>query len=1208
MTDPAKFIARWRDSSGSERANHQMFVAELCDLLGIGHPDPAKHGGDNAYVFEKVVAIHEADGSTHDDRIDCYKRGCFVLEAKQATLTGTTRRGTPAHAARLLKAHAQAVGYVRALDPKSEPTVPFLVVLDVGGSFDLFADFSGTNRFWSPFPSPNANRITLEQLAEPKARETLKAVWEAPHSLDPSARAQAITRDAAARLARLAHELERDHPADTVAAYLMRLFFTMFAEDVGLLQANSFTRLLHSLRPNPEIAHEVIAKLWHDMDAGGTSAVLHLPVLRFNGGLFNDTTALPLTREQLEQCISAAELDWSPVEPAIFGTLLERALDPRERHKLGAHFTPRAYVERLVMPTLIEPLRAEWTRVQEQVQHTIEDAARTAGKRADNLTARAERDDTVANRRGKKSAAIDTLTGDALVLLREFHRRLAGIRVLDPACGTGNFLYVALEHLKRIEGEVLALERAVGGGEQRIELAHLDVDPRNFLGLEINPRAAHIAELVLWIGYLQWYRKTHTPGSWPEPVLHAYHNIKHCDALIAHAAVEETGETRWDGHTMKVSPVTGEEVPDDSARMPVLRYLKATKAEWPAAEVIIGNPPFIGNKRMRLALGDGYVETVRGLYPDVPETADFVMYWWHIAAERVRAGTTKRFGLITTNSITQTFNRRVVQPHLDAGVRIAWAIPDHPWVDSVDGAAVRIAMTMADGETGEGRLLRVVLEKEEADGSHRVEVQSLPGIVNPDLTIGAAVSRSAALQANEGISFMGCTPVGEGFLVTSDQARQLGLGSRAGIAPHIRSFRNGKDLSDRPRGVLALDFFGLGADELRTKFPEAYQWLHDTVKPERDQNSREAYRKNWWIFAEARQGMRKALAGLPRYIATCRTAKHRAFVFLEAECLPDSKVIAIAHDDAVMLGILSSRIHLTWALRAGSHHGVGNDPNYNNSLCFDPFPFPTSTDAQATAIRAIAEDLDAHRKRQQTAHPGLTLTGMYNVLAKLRSGEALTVKEQAIHKQGLCSVLKDLHDRLDAAVAEAYGWPVDLPGDELLTRLVALNHERATEEAAGTIRWLRPAFQAPNVPPVKPAKPAKVKKDKAVSAKKKKTKWPMCIERCLKSYDSATMDWDDRINRYTIIREIYLRGLPEAFTWLYQHLTFDELRTFIASFHGDALAEAQRRRFRELFDLSEEDIPRHPFRDGSDWVFDLPSGSLAIHEQHRHASRNARRP
>lgn len=1209
MTDAAGFISRWQNSSGSERSNHQSFVIELCDLLGVAHPDPARADGNDPYVFEKAVTVHEADGSEHRGWIDCYKRGCFVLEAKQATLTGTTRRGTPAHAARLLKAHAQAAGYVRALDPKREPTVPFLIVLDVGGSIDLFADFSGTNRFWSPYPSPNANRITLDQLADPAMRERLKAVWENPLSLDPSAKAQAVTRDAAARLARLARELERDHPADTVAAYLMRLFFTMFAEDVGLLQRDSFTNLLRGLRSNPAVAHDVISALWADMNSGGTSAVLHLPLLKFNGGLFSDTTALPLTRDQLDQCIASAELDWSPVEPAIFGTLLERALDPRERHKLGAHFTPRAYVERLVMPTLIEPLRAEWTQVQEQVRRTIEDAGKDAAKRADARAARAEKTDTAVSKRGKVAAAPDTLTGNALKLLADFHRRLSTIRVLDPACGTGNFLYVALEHLKRIEGEVLALERSVGGGEQRIELAHLDVDPRNFLGLEINARAAHIAELVLWIGYLQWYRRTHPPGTWPEPVLKAYHNIECRDALIAHAAVEETGETRWDGHTMKVSPVTGEEVPDEDARVPVLRYLKATKAEWPAAEVIIGNPPFIGNKRMRLTLGDGYVETVRAIHGDVPETADFVMYWWHLAAELVRAGKTRRFGLITTNSITQTFNRRVVQPHLDAGVRIAWAIPDHPWVDSTDGAAVRIAMTMGDGETGEGRLSVVTKEVEEADGSHLVDLSLRTGRINGDLSIGADLSTILDLQANAGLSFMGVTLIGDGFRLGINDLSDLGIDPKK-LPACIHPYQNGKDVSQSGDPRWVIDFFGMSQDEARRAHPGGFQRLMDRVKPERDQNKRESYKKNWWIFGEPRQAMRKALAQLSRYIVTLETSKHRFFVFAPGSIVPDHSLFAITCDDALVLGVLSSRIHISWANATGST--LEDRPRWRNDSCFEPFPFPTPTDAQAAAIRAIAEDLDAHRKRQQAAHPGLTLTGMYNVLAKLKSGEDLSVKDQAIHKQGLCSVLKDLHDRLDAAVADAYGWPVDLPDDELLTRLVVLNHQRAAEEKAGTIRWLRPAFQAPGVSAtattssVTSQKPKKAAK--ATKAKARKKKWPLCIERCLKSYDSDAMDWDDRVNRYTIIREIYTRGLPDAFTWLYEQMTFDEVRAFIASFHGNALAEAQRRRFRELFDLSLEELPTHPFRDGSEWLFDLPAESLAIHEKNRHASRNARRP
>ena len=346
MTNPAAisaFIERWKRSAGAERANHHSFIIELATILEVSPPQPTIRGADNAYVFEKHVTVHDHSGKESDGWIDCYKRGCFVLEAKQATIEGTMRRGTAAHTARLMRALEQAEGYVRALDV-SEPPVPFLIVLDIGGTFDLFVDFTLMNRFWLPYPAPNANRITMDQLSDPEMRERLRAVWTEPLSLDPSAKAQEITCDAAARLARLARELESKHKPDAVAAFLMRMFFTMFAEDVGLLPERSFNELLIGLRGKETHAHEVISRLWKEMDEGGISGVLQDHVLRFNGGLFEDNEALPLTADQLEQCISAAELDWESVEPAIFGTLLERALDPRERHKLGAHFTPRSYV------------------------------------------------------------------------------------------------------------------------------------------------------------------------------------------------------------------------------------------------------------------------------------------------------------------------------------------------------------------------------------------------------------------------------------------------------------------------------------------------------------------------------------------------------------------------------------------------------------------------------------------------------------------------------------------------------------------------------------------------------------------------------------------------------------------------------------------------------------------------------------------------
>ena len=526
-------------------------------------------------------------------------------------------------------------------------------------------------------------------------------------------------------------------------------------------------------------------------------------------------------------------------------------------------------------------------------------------------------------------------------------------------------------------------------------------------------------------------------------------------------------------------------MPDEACQVEQLRYLAPRRAAWPKADYIVGNPPFIGAATMRRALGDGYVDAVRGTWTAVPESADFVMYWWHIAGEAVRAGQARRFGFITTNSLRQTFNRRVVQAQLEAKppLSLAFAIPDHPWVDAADGAAVRIAMTVGAAGEGEGRLLTVTEERETQQDEVEVALRERGGRLFADLNIGADVAGARPLKANLGLSSPGVKLHGAGFIVTPNEAAQLGLGALPGLERHIRAYRNGRDLADRPRGVHVIDLFGLSADEVRAQYPATYQWVLERVKPERDQNNRATYRDNWWVFGEARRDWRAMASGLSRYIATIETTKHRVFQFLDAAILPDNKLINIAVADALLLGILSSRVHIAWSFKAGSWLGVGNDSVYVKTACFEKFPFPAPTPAQADAIRQLAEQIDAHRKRQQAAHPGLALTGLYNVLEKLRSGEALGAKDKALHEQGLVSVLRTLHDELDRAVFAAYGWAdladalVGLPGattplpdkpdtqaaaeEELLARLVALNAARAAEEAQGQVRWLRPAYQHP---------------------------------------------------------------------------------------------------------------------------------------------------
>ncbi len=1037
---PQDFITRWDGVDGSERANYPLFISELCELLGIEKPQPAlADDWHNTYVNERYIDARDGESAGNARFIDTYRRGCFICEAKSFDLgknTETVER-------KLVKAKSQAESYARNL-PESEPRPPILMVVNVGRFIALYAQFKDNDRAYEMYPDRATYKIGIADLARDDIRERLKQVWLDPYALNPERISARVTRAVSVHLGALARELEQaGHDSHLVAGFLTRCLFTMFAEDVGLLPSGAFTELLSRQLAAPAGLQPNLEDLWRAMDSGKFAVSLQAEVAHFNGKLFKTPDALPLTRAQIETLIAAAKQDWKHVEPAIFGTLIERALDPAERHSLGAHFTPRAYVERLVLPTVIEPLRTQWANVQ-AAAISLEDS-------------------------GDHKSAVK--------LVREFQAALSQTRVLDPACGSGNFLYIALEHMKRLEGDVLEQLDAFKVTEA-FDTEGLAVDPHQFLGLERNPRAAAIAELVLWIGHLQWHFRTRGQTRPPTPVLRDFKNIECRDAVLDWDSIEtvlnDAGQpvTRWDGLTTKIHPVTGKAVPDETAQTPLQRYLKPRPASWPQTDYIVGNPPFIGAASMRQALGDGYVEALRAAYPAVPESADLVMFWWHCAAQRLATGSIARFGFITTNSLTQTFNRRVLEAHLHPSplrgegpgervkpIHLAFAIPDHPWVDSADGAAVRVAMTVAAPGDGAGRLLRVVNETPGEEGEVNVELVEKHGLIHTDLSIGANVTAAKPLRANEMLTSRGLMLFGSGFIVTPEVAASLGN------PPIVREYRNGRDLTEKPRGVQVIDAWGLTEPELRQQYPAVWQWLAEHVKPERDHNRDKAIRENWWLHGRTRPEIRAALVGLPRYIATVETAKYRTFQFLDARIAPDNKLICIALDDAFSLGVLSSRVHVVWALAAGSHLGVGNDPVYVKTRCFEPFPFPVATPEQQASIRSLAEDLDAHRKRQQAAHPELTLTGLYNVLDKLRSGAALNAKDKTIHELGLVSVLKQLHDDLDAAVLDAYGW-TDTPDDAtLLERLVALNAERAAEEADGTIRWLRPAYQHPAATP-----------------------------------------------------------------------------------------------------------------------------------------------
>ncbi len=1064
---PTTFIARWKRASGTELANAQLFATELCEVLDLPRPNPAEaDDAANSYVFERPVTFRHGDGSSSSGRIDCYRRDAFILEAKK--IRDGRKQG---YDEAMLAARNQAENYARAI-PAAEGRPPFLILVDIGFRFEIYAEFSRSGATYTPFPAPGAHRFELADLEKEEFRALLKAIWLKPLELDPARKSARVTREVAANLAKVAASLEKDgHASEDVSAFLSRCLFCMFAEDVGLLPLHHFEKLLLKWVDDPAKLQFKLAQLWADMDKGSDfSQVFDCAIRKFNGSFFKNPSVLPLSKEQVEILYAAAHADWRQVEPAIFGTLLERALDPAERHALGAHYTPRAYVERLVLPAVIEPLREEW------------DAVRAAA------FLHLEQKEVLA----------------ALTELQAFRSRLAQTTVLDPACGSGNFLYVTLEHFKRLEAEILDLiERIhhdfpdVKTPSPLLGIGGDAVDPHQFLGLEINSRAAALAELVLWIGHLQWqYKLKPDAPFYPSPVLRDFKNIQNRDAVLSYDSKEllldpENGKPlmRWDGLSRKLHPVTAQLVPDESKQIPLYTYSKPRRAEWPQADFIVGNPPFIGGATMRAALGDGYCDSLRLAWKEVPESADFVMYWWHQAAESVRAGKSRRFGFITTNSIKQTFNRRVLEaqmrPPLGARVstralkneeahvdmraprelHLAFAIPDHPWVDAAEGAAVRIAMSVGTLDPRPGKLLCISSEEDHGDAEgYKIELRSTQAHIHPDLSTGADVTQAKALVGNQEVSTPGVKLHGDGFIITEEEALSLGLGEIEGAEKHLRAYRNGKDLAQRPRGVRVIDLFGLDEREVRHQFPAIYQHVLYRVKPERDLNNMASRKKFWWIFGGPNPGLRKMLDGLTRYIATVETTKHRIFQFLDQDILPDNKLVNIAIADAAKLAILSSSAHVLWSLATGSRLGVGNDPVYVKTKCFECFPFPPAGPCEER-LRELGEELDATRKKQQEAHPELTLTGMYNVLEKLRSGDELSAKEKKIHDLGLVSLLLQLHDEIDALTLKAYGWD-DLIGQrgevfeqEILSRLAALNAERLEEEAAGKIRYLRPEFQ-----------------------------------------------------------------------------------------------------------------------------------------------------
>ena len=944
---PYEFIDKWKASTLTERSASQQHFLDLCELLGEPKPADVDPTGET-YCFERG-ARKDTGG---DGWADVWKRHHFAWEYKGKRKDLDT-------------AFDQLRQYSLALE-----NPPLLIVSD------MLRFRIRTN--WTNSVS-RTYEFGLDDLADAATRDRLKWAFSDPERLRPGETRQALTEQAAQSFAAVAQALrERGHDPHAVAHFVNRLVFCMFADDVGLLPGHMFTRMLEQARRTPAQFADLAGDLFRVMASGGR--VGFETVEWFNGGLFDDDTALPLEKSDIDTVLAASRLDWSEIDPSILGTLFERGMDPGKRAQLGAHYTDRDKIMLIVEPVVIRPWLAEWAAEKAEIAAELE--------RADAAKLRSTR----TNRRNEAERRY-----------RTFLNRLRAFTVLDPACGSGNFLYLALQALKDLEHRVQVEAEALG-----FQRAFPGTGPANVKGIEINPYAAELARVSVWIGEIQWMRRNGFSEA-RDPILKPLDTIECRDAILT---------------------------PDN------------TEPDWQAADVVIGNPPFLGGKLLIANLGEDYVSRMFATYAGrVPAEADLVCYWFEKAGQQIASGKANRAGLVATNSIRGGANRRALQAATD-NRRIFEAWSDEPWV--IDGAAVRVSLvcfSRAGDESVAGTRL---------DGAAVDEIYA-------DLTarrdgVGVDLTNVPRLAENAGTAFMADTKGGP-FDIAGDLAREwLRLPANPNgrtNADVLKPWVNGMDLSRRPAGKWIVDFGWTMTVGQAALYEEPFRWTREHVYPMRQKNRREVYRKYWWRHVEPRPSMWAALNGLSRYIATPAVAKHRLFVWCDSRICPDHALIVMARDDDTTFGILHSRFHEAWSLRLGT--SLENRPRYTPTTTFETFPFPPglapdvpatdyASDPHAIAIADAARRLVNLRDRWLNPPEWVEwvdepVSG-YPKRPVPRDEEAA----QALKKRTLTNLynarpqwLADAHEALDAAVAAAYGWSADISDDDVLRELLALN-------------------------------------------------------------------------------------------------------------------------------------------------------------------------
>jgi type II restriction/modification system DNA methylase subunit YeeA len=1020
----AEFKKKWLRYKGKETSAYQEHFNDLCRLLEQETPAEADPSGSDWFCFQKRVVKDqelfavEEDGAEPEDSergfADVWRKDCFAWEYK-----GKRKN--------LDDAYKQLLRYRESLlNP------PLLVVCDFE-RFIIRTNFNGTVQ--------EIHDFDLTRIDEPKNWRVLRALFTAPESLKPVRTTAEVTEALAAHIAEIAKSLQKREAVELtdaktraemnfaqrknlrIARFLNRLVFCFFAEDTGLLPPDLFSNLLKLGLDDPHHLATTMENLFAVMADGGTFG--KDKIRHFNGHLFEEATVFELTDDELQKLAEAGEYSWQFIEPSIMGTLFERALEPEQRSQLGAHYTSEADIKTLVEPVLMAPLRHEWAALKRTLA-----AAYVKGKGTP-----AQRDELAA-----------------------FQKKLAATTVLDPACGSGNFLYVSLQLLLGLEKEVLAYATQLGCKFSP------KVGVQQLRAIEINPYAYELAQVSVQIGYLQWRRDNGFDND-RTPVLQILDGFKNEDALLEPhfgRKAKNLKEARADEHTADTS----------------LKFY--TERFWPKCDVIVGNPPFLGDKKMRRQLGDYYVEQLRATFEGtIPGQSDLCCYWFEKARALIEQKKCRRAGLLATQAIRGSANRKVLEK-IKAKGDVFFAVSDREWV--LDGAVVHVSLIGFDDGSETERLL---------DGKPEPAISA-------DLkpTSQSAVG-ARELLANQNLAFIGTMKKGK-FEVTEEQALELLRVPNPTGKPNsdiVRPWIIGKDKTGRSLRRWIIDFPFKSTEHDAAGYEAPFKLVQTSVYQKRIGHREGVQATYWWRLARSCPDLRAAIAGFDRSLVSPAVSKQRFFVWSDSAVVPDQQVITFATDQESFAGVLESKAHRVWLRRKGNQlREAESASRYNVKECFLTFPFPFALKetlpqgeitpqpeaeaAHRAAIAAAAKELNDLRERWLNP-PEWTKTVILEFPGSVggpwsRFIDAKTVNAQTgigtvryprleprdakaaveLKRRTLTALynerpawLDHAHQKLDAAVADAYGWPADLTDEQILGKLLALNLERAAAEA-----------------------------------------------------------------------------------------------------------------------------------------------------------------